>query len=157
MIINVDNGSTAAEIIKQQEAAAVAELDKKINGITCAAQITLDECPTTELDPEFERCAVQRVVNEEEILSVLENDEEDEEGGGHDGGDDVDASVPARPKYTSAEKLEYVTRFLHIIDQEEELNNKIIEALPEIEIIRKRLYQASNAKQTTLTQFFRQQ
>ena len=154
IILTIDNGNTAAELIMQQEARAVAELDQKIDDITSAGQITLDECPATTLDPEFERCAVHRIINEEQIVDVLEDDEE---GDQDDGYEEIDVNVQVKPKYTTTQKLECFTRFLDILDQEDDLDSKILDALPDIEKIRKQFYHASQSKQTTLTDFFQQQ
>lgn len=57
--------------ITKQESLLLTELRENVNNITATRLVDIDDCPPVEIDPDYERDAIHRVINQNDKISCL--------------------------------------------------------------------------------------
>ena len=130
---------------------ATENLRETLTSITDTGLISIEDCPTEELDPVFERENVHRVVREEEIVDIV-LEETDSVEKNEDDEHEMEDEFVRKTEYTASKKLDYLTKVLDILDDEKGVAENVVEYL---ENLRAKYHRASFSKQTKVTQFFK--
>lgn len=115
--------------------------------------VSLDDCPTDEIEPQYERDNVHRIVNEDEIINVVLEacDEQEEEIEEREDADEHN-DIAKKRSYTSMEKFSSISNTLNILYNEEEDVDKHV--IDELEKICSKYQKLSHSRQSRLTSFF---
>ncbi|KAL7314570.1 hypothetical protein PS15m_006141 [Mucor circinelloides] len=153
LIYGEDSPGVEQAILNQRldEMSATDNLRETLTSITNTGLISIEDCPTEELDPVFERENVHRVVREEEIVDIV-LEETDSVEKNEDDEHEMEDEFVRKTEYTASKKLDYLTKVLDILDDEKGVAENVVEYL---ENLRAKYHRASFSKQTKVTQFFK--
>ncbi|OAD77058.1 hypothetical protein PHYBLDRAFT_142571 [Phycomyces blakesleeanus NRRL 1555(-)] len=136
-------------------------LQETLDKIAGSGLLSLEDCPTNESDPLYERQCTHRVVNENEIADIVMEEYDANKNAANNSCCDVpmndeetaevEPAVSFKRTYSASEKFEYVCTLLDILE-DEDIDRDLVS---KVEGLRNKFQKTANSKQTKVTSFFK--
>lgn len=152
----------AANLASLEETELSTDITKAVGDITQTGLVPIGACPVTEIDPEYERNALQRVItSESDILPAVlaeyaEMEREEAEEDIIPTEDNQDAP-PFEVTYTSKEKLLMVSQVMRFLEEEGKNDAATMKTLEEVRVTYEKACVAKQAKVTSYFEYVNKQ
>ncbi|KAI9468207.1 hypothetical protein BDB00DRAFT_793765 [Zychaea mexicana] len=150
-----DASPEAVNAITHQDLFMQQHLQQQIEQIASIANISIDKCPTSEVDPDHERQIIHGNYSDDEIIELITEDMQqisiNEESTATESANNPSTNIV---NLSAREKATAMLNLFHIFDAEDSLDNDIVAALTALTTLRTKLVQELYSQQSRLTRFF---